>query len=311
MNKFSRYLFHPSLIKKRFSYKKFHTKKAEMMSDGEFIKKYYKYKTGKELNLDSPKTFNEKLQWLKLYDRNPLFTSLTDKIKVKEIIGKLIGTQYILPTIAVWSNPKDIDFKKLPNSFVLKCNHDSGSAIVCKNKNSLNIKATLKKIAEAYNTNYYLQSREWPYKNIEKKIFAEKYIESEDGSGIVDYKFYCFNGEPKFLYISRGMDHHQTAQMAFFDLNGKKMPFNRLDYNQLDCFDVPSNFEELKKLAKKLAIYSEASFVRVDLYSVSGKIYFSEFTFYPAGGYTPFDPSTADEELGDLLNLKTSAFNKN
>ena len=303
MKSFVNYLLHPSKIREYIFYKKMNGKYGKKLSDKDFISKKYNHKFGSVLHLDNPQTFNEKLQWLKLYDRNPFYIDLCDKIKVKEIIAKEFGAQYVIPTIDVWDKPSDIDFDKLPNQFVLKCNHDSGSVIICKNKSLLDLEASKSKLLESLNKDYFSGSREWTYKGIEKKIFAEQYMESEDGSSLIDYKFFCFNGEPKFLYVSKGLENHDTACISFFDLNGNRMPFKRSDFEPVDTFTIPEKFEEMKTMAAKLAKFSTAKFIRVDLYSINGNIYFSEFTFFPCGGFIPFKPKKADLEIGSLLKL--------
>ena len=303
MKKIIKYIVHPSKLRERLFVEKARGKKGSKISDEVYISKVFKFKFKREINLNNPISFNEKLQWLKLHDRNPFYTDLCDKIKVKEIVAKELGEQSVLPNLGIWDNAKDIDWDKLPNKFVLKCNHDCGSVVVCRDKASLDKKRVKKSLKKHQKYNYYSGLREWPYKNIERKIFAEQYIESEDGSSIVDYKFFCFNGEPKFLYVSEGMDDHRTARMSFFDLNGKKLPFKRSDYMSLELFKQPNNFTELKIVASRLAKKALAKFIRVDLYTVNGNIYFSEFTFFPCGGFLPFEPPSADEALGNLLKL--------
>ena len=304
LGKLLKYIKNPSLLKKRYEYFKLHGRKGKKMDDENYIRLDYFYRFGREIDLENPKTFNEKLQWLKLHDRKPLYTNLSDKLISKEIIKGVLGNKYIVPTLKIYDNAKDIVFEDLPKQFVLKCNHDSGSVIVCKDKDKLNKRKTIKALNKAMKTDYYLNSREWPYKNIERKIFAEQYMKSEDGSSLIDYKFFCFNGEPKFLYVSQDMDNHSIARMAFFDLQGKKLPFGRSDYKPMETMKVPNNFEELKEIASHLAKFSQSKFVRIDLYTINGNIYFSEFTFFPCSGHLPFVPKEADYEIGKLLKIK-------
>lgn len=303
MKKIINYILHPSQIKKRHFIRKMYGKYGQSLSDEEYISKIYKFRTGKSLNLENPSSFNEKMYWLKLNDRKPFYTLLCDKIEVKKIIEKELGPEYIVPTIDTWDSSDDIDFEKLPNKFVLKCNHDSGSVIVCRDKSKLNIKKTRKAINKCLKTDYFLKTREWPYKNINRKVFAEQYVESEDGTSMVDYKFFCFNGEPKFLYVSQGLENHQTASISFFDLDGNRLPFKRSDFKAIEHFEKPSNFEEMKKIAKTLAKLSQSKHVRIDLYSINNRIYFSEFTFFTCGGCIPFEPASADDEIGKMLKL--------
>lgn len=189
------------------------------MDDETFLKMAYKRKFGKELDLNNPVTFNEKLQWLKLNDQKPEYTEMVDKFLAKKYVASIIGQEHIIPTLGVWSHFDDIDFDELPTQFVLKCTHDSGGLVVCKDKNNLNKKAAKKKIENSMKTNYYKGGREWPYKNVKPQIIAEEYMEDISGNGLTDYKFYCFNGDPKYLYVSNGMDNHETARLSFLTMN--------------------------------------------------------------------------------------------
>ena len=271
------------------------------ISDEEYLKKQFKENTGKDLNLDDPRTFNEKLQWLKIYDRNPLYTILTDKYAVRDYIANKIGEEYLIPLFGVWERFEDIDFNKLPNEFVLKCNHDSGSVVLCKDKNNFNVESARKKLSNALNRNYYYESREWPYKNILPKIIAEKYMTDEFGYGLKDYKFFCFNGEPKFLYVGQGLTSDHSLKIEFYDMDWNKMPFYRTDYKRLGDVPRPSCLEDMINIAK---ILSEGiPFVRIDLYNVYDKIYFSEFTFSPAGGHLPLEPDKYNDIIGSWVKL--------
>lgn len=276
-----------------------------IVPDRIFLSFTYRRKMHKKCNFKNPTTFNEKLQWLKLHDRNKLFTDLSDKIKAKKIVSELLGENYVVPTLAEYTRPKDIDINKLPNQFVLKCNHDCGSVTVVRDKASLDLKETKKRLKRHLNYNYYSGFREWPYKNIKRKIFAEQYIESEDGSSMIDYKFFCFNGEPKFLYVSQGLENHKTASISFFDFNGKQLPFKRSDFSSIKGdYKLPDSFSQMKEIARKLASFSKAKFIRIDLYTINKRIYFSEFTFFPCAGFLPFEPESADFDVGQLINLK-------
>ncbi|MGQ7595386.1 ATP-grasp fold amidoligase family protein [Streptococcus suis] len=274
------------------------------LPDDVFLKRLYKFEMNKELNLDNPKTYNEKLQWLKINDRKPFYTDLADKYKVKNIVANAIGGKYIVPTLGIWDNVQDIDFEALPNQFVLKCTHDSGSVIICRNKAELDINKVKKTLDKALKGNFYYYSREWCYKNVQPRIIAEEYLEDlANTDDTVDYKFFFFNGRPEFIYISRGLEDHSTAQISFYDLEGQELDFCRDDYRRLGDFSLPKNYKEMREVAEKLYDICNAPFVRIDLYSINGKIYFSEFTFYPASGFLPFSPKAADEKLGELLDL--------
>lgn len=193
--------------------------------------------------------------------------------------------------------------KPLPTQFVLKCTHDSGGLVVCKDKNNLNKKAAKKKIENSMKTNYYKGGREWPYKNVKPQIIAEEYMEDISGNGLTDYKFYCFNGDPKYLYVSNGMDNHETARLSFLTMNWEKAPFGRSDYLEFEVLPPkPAKFDEMVKIAKSLS--SGHPFLRVDLYEINNKVYFSELTFSPCGGFMPFVPEEWDAKLGEMVNIR-------
>lgn len=286
------------------------SKCSEKLEDKYYIKLNYIANMKKKLNLENPVTYNEKLQWLKLYDRNPLYTTLVDKYEVKEYVANLIGKEHVIPTLGIWDNFEDIELDKLPQKFVLKCTHDSGGLIICKNKDTFDRVYAKIKLESCLGRNYYTMSREWPYKNVKPRIIAEVYMDDYKpgevgyGKGLTDYKFFTFNGESKFLYISKGLDDHSTAKISFFDLKGKRLPFKRADY---ECFEedvvMPPNFQKMIELSNKLAKYVGAPFLRVDFYDIDGQVYFSEFTFYPCSGFIPFDPENWDVTLGGWLNL--------
>ena len=272
------------------------------MNDKLYLEILYKKIFNRELDLKNPKTFNEKLQWLKLYNRNPKYTELVDKYEVKKYIKDLIGEEYIIPTLGIYDKFNEIDFDKLPNQFVIKCTHDSGSIIICRDKNKLNLKDAKKKIEKALKKNFFYGGREWPYKNVKPRIIIEKFMQNGEEESLKDYKFYCFNGTPKFLYVSEGMENHETAKVSFFDMNLEFTDFHRDDYKQMDKKpDKPVNFEEMKKLVAKLS--KNIPFLRVDLYEINRKVYFSEFTFSPCSGFMPFNPEKYDEIIGNLLEL--------
>lgn len=273
-----------------------------LLSDKTYLKFVFKLRTGQRLDLKNPRTFNEKLQWLKLYNRIDMYTTMVDKYEVKNYVSNIIGEEYIIPTLGVFNRFNDIDFNILPNQFVIKCTHDSGGLVIVKNKEELIIKEAEKKINKSFKKNYYYFGREWPYKNIKPRIIIEEFIEDEEYPAIRDYKFYCFNGEPKYLYVSEGLEDHSTAQIEFFDMNFEPAPFGRSDYRRFKIKpQKPYNFEKMKELAKVLS--QDIPFVRVDFYEVNKKIYFGELTFTPCSGYMPFDPEEWDKKLGDMLEL--------
>lgn len=267
-----------------------------------YISMLYRFIFKKKLNLNNPQGFNEKLQWLKLYNDNEKYTLYADKYKVREYIKDTIGEEYLIPLLGVYDKFSDIDFSKLPNQFVIKCNHDSGSVIICKDKNKFDFKLAKKKINRAMQYNYYYVGRERQYKNIERKILIEKYL-SEDNSEIKDYKFFCFDGKAKMLYISSGLDNHSTASISFFDLNFKKLSIKRKDYNVLsEKIDRPVNFDKMIKFSDLLS--KNIPHVRVDWYEINGKLYFGELTFFTCSGYIPFESEEDNLKLGKMLKLR-------
>ncbi len=276
------------------------------MDDEAYIRMQYKIYFGRKLNLEYPETFNEKLQWLKLHDRRPEYTMMSDKYLVKDYISEKLGEKYIIPTLGVWENPKDINFDDLPEQFVLKCNHNSGLGMcICTDKTKLDIKKVRKNLKKGLKQNFYLNGREWPYKNIKPRILAEKYIGTLEDvrGGVSDYKFYCFHGEPEFLYVSRGLENPETARICFLTLDWKPAPFRRTDYQTFDVLPPkPVCFEKMMEAAK---ILSEGiPFVRVDLYELEGQVLFSELTFFPCAGYMHFEPEDYDWETGKMLDIK-------
>lgn len=276
------------------------------MPDDEYVKRMYKALRGVELDLENPKTFNEKLAWQKIYERKPLYTQLADKYAVRQYITDKIGSEYLIPLLGgPWDNADQIDFDSLPEKFILKCNHDSGGIVVCRDKTRLNIEAVKQKLNKRLSVNYYYAGREWPYKNIKPCIIAEKYMEDErQKDGLIDWKFFCFNGKAKFIYVSQGLENHATAHISFYDLDGNEMPFGRSDFAPFDKIPYkPDNLGKMTELADALATDIGCPFIRVDMYEIDGKIYFSEFTFTPCSGVLPFDPPEWDEKIGSMLKL--------
>lgn len=272
------------------------------MSDETYLKLRYNCIMGKKLNLDNPVTYNEKLQWLKLYDRKPEYTKMVDKYEAKKYVANIIGEEYIIPTLGVWDNVNDIDFDTLPNQFVLKCTHDSGGLVICKDKAELDIENAKNTLNHFLNRNFYSVHREWPYKDVKPRIIAEKYMEDESKTDLKDYKFFCFNGEPKLLYISEGLSDHSTAKISFADMDYNIAEFKRNDFKPFyELPKKPVNFEKMKELAKVLS--KDRAFIRVDFYEIHKKIFFGELTFFPCSGYLPFDPKEYDKVLGDWITL--------
>jgi len=271
-------------------------------SDKVFLKlKYYTY-FHRWLDFDNPKTFNEKIQWLKVYNRCSDYVNMVDKSKAKQYAAKIIGEKYMIPTLGVFETVDEIDFDKLPKQFVLKCTHDSGGIVVCKDKTTLDIAGAKKKLKAGLRTNFFWKTREWPYKQVKPRIIAEQYMEDKDTNELRDYKFFCFNGEPKIMFVATERQKEGTeTKFDFFDT----------DYNHLDIInghpmaDVPpqkpKNFDLMLSLAMKLS--QGIPHVRIDFYEVNGKVFFGEFTFSHWSGNMPFEPEEWDYQLGEWLSL--------
>lgn len=276
----------------------------KIIPDSIFLKHRFKKEMGYSLNLRSPKTFDEKLQWLKLYNRNPLYTALVDKYAVKQWVAEKIGAEYVIPTLGVWDHFEDIDFSKLPNQFVLKCTHDSGGLVICKDKGLFDISAAHTKLQKSLKKNFYYQSREWPYKNVPPRIIAERYMEDTQDEELRDYKFYTFNGVPKFLLLATNRQSG-TCPLSFdyYDMDFNHLPLTNHWHpnNELNPPKKPKNFEKMIHLAHVLA--EGIPHVRVDFYDVDGQVYFGEMTFFDQGGFLKLHPESWETEWGDLIKL--------
>ena len=262
----------------------------------------FKKKLGYPMDWENPKTYNQKLQWLKVHDRNPLYTTLVDKYEVKKYVSEKIGEQYIIPTLGVWSNFDEIDFDTLPDQFVLKCTHDSGGLIIVKDKSKLDKNAARKMFKMCLSRNPYDVSREWPYKNVKPRIIAEQYMEDEATAELRDYKFFSFCGEPKAMFIaSERASVTEETKFDFFDMEFNHLPFTNGHPNATVAPAKPQNFEEMKLLASKLS--EQLPQARIDFYEVNGKTYFGEITFFHWGGMKPFDPIEWDYTFGSWIEL--------
>ena len=262
----------------------------------------------KRLNLKDPKTFSEKLQWLKLYNRKPEYTQMVDKYAVKEYVKNIIGEQYIIPTLGFWDTPQQIEWDKLPKQFVLKTTHGGGGSgvVICKDKDTFDRKAAIKKLQREMKKDIYRNWREYPYKDIPHRILAEKYMEDATSKDdLHDYKFYCFNGEVKMLYITSDRNTVSGLREDFFDCDTKKLlPFNQKGYfNNPKTPELPCNFEKMKQLASLLSVNIPQ--LRVDFYEVDGKIYFGELTFFCGSGFSLFSPKEWEYRIGSWIKLPT------
>lgn len=257
---------------------------------------------GKRLNLSTPRTFNEKLQWLKLNDRKPEYTVMVDKYAVKKYVSDRIGDQYIIPTLGVWDRPEDIDFESLPDQFVLKVTHDSGGLVICRDKATLDKEATIQKLHKSLQRDYYQVHREWPYKNVPRRIIAEQYMEDKETGELRDYKFFCFNGTARLLFIATDrMNKNEETKFDFFDMELNHLDIKNGHPNADTSPAKPKNFEEMRHLAEKLS--QNIPHVRVDFYEVNGKTYFGELTFSHWSGLVPFEPEEWDRTIGDWIKL--------
>ncbi len=276
--------------------------------DKMYLKLIYKERIGKNLNLKNPKTFNEKLQWLKLYDRKKIYTTMVDKYEAKKYVANIIGDEYIIPTIGIYENFNEIDFNKLPNRFVIKCTHDSGGTFICNNKEDINWNDVKMKINKSLKNNYYYHGREWPYKNIKPRIIVEQNIqELEKTEQVNDYKLMCFNGKVKCSFVCSNRDSKEGLCVNFYDELWNPMPFERHYPKNKNEISKPTQYDKMKELAEKLS--KNITFLRVDFYQIKEKIYFGELTFYPGNGLEEFTPDEWDTKLGNLLDL--SEVNKN
>ena len=272
------------------------------MPDKTFLKLVFKERMGKKLNLDDPKTFNEKLQWLKINNRKPIYTEMVDKHDAKLYVAERIGEEYTIPTLGVWDRFDDIDFDSLPDQFVLKCTHDSGGLVICRDKKKLDIEAAKKKINKSLKRNYYWHTREWPYKNVKPRILAEQYMEDSVTQELRDYKFFCFNGKMKVMFIASERYNEATeTRFDFFDRDFQHLDFRNGHPNADVPPAKPEKFDEMCELAEKLS--GDIPLLRVDFYEVDGKIYFGELTFSHWGGMMPFEPEEWDRKLGDWIKL--------
>lgn len=309
---------------KRFEYLSRHGF-YKWMKDEKYLKKKYYLSTGKKLDLDNPRTYNEKLQWLKLNDRKNIYTRIVDKYEVKDYVKNAIGAEYIIPTLGVYNRFNDINFKELPNKFVIKCTHDSGGLVVVRDKTKMDVRACRKTINKSLRRNYYYYGREWPYKNVKPRILIEEYIDVNKGerslgnkkaitvnelqkeNGLLDYKFMCFNGVVKCLFldigvIGKGTRHSENYYRNVYDRDFNLLPFLETRENYPREIIQPKNYKKMVEVAEKLS--KNIPHVRVDLYNVDGEILFGEMTFFHGSGLSNrFYPDEWDKKLGDMIDL--------
>lgn len=275
--------------------------RMRLLPDAVYLKLVYRARIGRPLNLNSPKGFNEKLQWLKLYDRNPLYTKLVDKAEVKPWVAERIGWEHVVPTLGVWDSFDDINFGALPERFVLKCTHDSGGLAICRDLSTFDMAAARRKIERSLANNYFWSGREWPYKDVRPRIIAEEYLDpAGEQVGLTDYKVMCFGGQARCEFTCTGRADG-NLHVDFFDTEWNHMPFTRHYPNADVPPEAPERLKDMVAMAERLS--EGMPFVRVDFYEVAGQYYFGEMTFYPGSGMEEFDPERWDEELGSWIEL--------
>lgn len=291
-------------LMKRFTFNKlllYVTNKPifHLLSDETFLKLKYRLIFHEKLDLDNPKTYSQKLQWLKLYYRKREFSDMVDKVKVRDIVKSKIGAEYLIPLLGTWEKFDDIDFDLLPNQFVLKPNHTSGDVYICKDKSKINYEELRSTVNAWLARKYYKGFREWPYKNVKPCILAEEYMVDESGTELKDYKFFCFDGVAKALFVAtdRGVD----TRFDFYDTEFNHLPFKNGHEHANKKIVKPQNFEKMLELAEVLS--KGYPHLRVDFYNVNGRIYFGELTFFHWSGLKPFDPEEWDRVFGDWIVL--------
>ncbi|MGN1190496.1 MAG: ATP-grasp fold amidoligase family protein [Candidatus Ornithospirochaeta sp.] len=271
------------------------------MEDRKYLELRYRMIAGKELNLDNPRSFDDKLQWLKLYDHNPFYTSIVDKYEAKKYISDKVGESYVPKLYGVWDKYDDIDFDSLPSSFVLKCTHDSGGVVICPDKSNFDFNKAKKVINRSMNKDFYLQKREWPYKDVKHRIIAEEFLADDSGEeeGLMDYKFLCFNGQPKVMYI--GNDIRDDSHEDFFDMDFNHLSL-QMGYSMApECPKRPKSFDKMKELAEVLS--KDFLHIRVDFFEIDGRPYVGELTFFQNEGITMTTPPEWDERLASWIDL--------
>lgn len=280
-----------------------------LLPDSVYLKIRYKQVFGKKLNLNNPQTFNEKIQWLKLHDRKPEYHTMVDKYEVKNWVAKIIGEEYIIKTFGVWDKYEDIDFNSLPEQFILKCTHDSASVTICTDKSNFDVSRSAWKYDDVFMKRdyYHYENKQWAYKGVKPRIIAEEYLQDDKYESLADYKFYCFNGKAKCIYVA--INRFTNLRLDIYDLEWNKMPYdhNHKYHYREDYLDKPKEFDLMKELAEKIARYVDNPYVRVDFYEVKGKVYFGEITFYPEGGMGYFDPEEWDYTFGSWIDLNRGA----
>lgn len=291
------YISHPNVL-----FESLLRKYGGWIPDKQYIQMLYYLKMGNRLNLDNPQTFSEKIQWLKLYNRRPEYTMMVDKFAVKAYVAGIIGSEYIIPTLGVWDRPDDIDFDSLPNEFVLKTTHGGGSGgvFICTDKSKLDARLVVEKMKKAMKGDVYRYYREWPYKNVKRRIIAEQYIGIKNDD-LKDFKFFCFNGEPKYCQVIGGRKTNMVID--FFDTDWNHQPFHEPKHYPFSAQIVnrPHSFQLMLELSRKLS--ADIPFLRVDFYEIGNHPLFGELTFFPTSGLGGFEPDKWDKVFGENIIL--------
>ena len=295
LNKVKRWIKHPEHVAIRITHAS-----VRLLPDVWFLKAIFRLKLGYRLNIEHPKTFNEKLQWLKLNNRNKDYVNWVDKYEVKAYVSSVLGSEYIIPTLGIYNSFDEINFADLPDKFVIKTTHHSGGVIVCQSKEKLDFSKAKQVIESKLRSNLYYHGLEWPYKYVKPRVIVEQLLESEDGD-LNDYKFFCFGGKVHCFKID--FDRFTNHKANYYSRDGQLLPFGEVvcppDFNRKLKF--PEKLNEMIECAERLA--KGIPFVRIDFYSANRRIYLGEITFYPASGLGPFIPDSWDEKLGNLIDL--------
>lgn len=299
MQSLSFHLHHPGYFASRMLVKYF-----TWLPDRLFLKLRFRFSMGYSLDLKNPQTFSEKLQWLKLYYRRPEYTVMVDKVKAKEYVASVLGEEYIIPTLGVWKDPDEIDFDKLPDRFVLKCNHNSGLGMfICKDKSKMDVEQVKNELRKGLNENYFKHNKEWPYKDVPRRILAEQYLEADPQTGdLPDYKFSCFDGKVTDVMVCVGRSTGNT-KFYFFDKEWRLLPLNILGKNASPGFSLPKPacIDEMFGIASRLS--KGLPYARIDLFAVNNRPYFGEITFFPQSGFDKNLLPETESYYGSLIVL--------
>lgn len=297
MNRLYKGILHPTLILKFIL-----GRIAPYVGDKKYVLWKYRLNMGEKCDLEHPKTFQEKLQWLKFNDRKPIYHQMVDKAEVKRFISERIGEEYVIPSIGVWEHFEDIDFNIFPKEFIIKNTNDSGTYFICTDKDKLDKNEMIKRLSVTWGKDYYYASREWPYKDLRHRIIAEPLLHDETSNVLTDYKFFTFNGEPKFYYTTSDRGSKSGLKEDFFDINGKLLEFNQEGYkNNPQTPPIPKNLEKMVEFARILA--KDTYHLRVDFYELGDRLYVGEMTFFDGGGFCPFSPRKYNRIIGNWIKL--------